>query len=77
MGFLVKASLCDIIEAMKDTKFDENIWINIPGERGAEPLLLREHLYAPRVEEYDKIYTEELRRSSCRCMYRSIRGKEK
>ena len=36
VGFLVKEYLCGIIEAIKDTKFDENIWIKKPGERGAE-----------------------------------------
>ena len=33
VGFLVKESLCDIIEVIKDTKFDESIWIRVPGER--------------------------------------------
>ena len=28
--------MCDIIEAIKDTKFDESIWIRVPGERGAK-----------------------------------------
>ena len=25
--------MCDIIEVMKDTKFDEKIWLRLPGER--------------------------------------------
>ena len=64
VGFLVKGYLCDIIEVIKETKFDEDIRIK---ERGAKYFLLRKHLYAPRVEEYGKIYTEEVRRSSSRC----------
>ena len=52
VGFLVKEYLCDIIEVIKDTKFDENIW---------------KYLYASTVEEYGKRDTEEVRRGSSRC----------
>ena len=34
VGFLVKEYLCDIVEVIDDTKFDESIWIRVPGERG-------------------------------------------
>ena len=44
--FLVKEYLCDIIEVTKYTKFDENIWIKIPGERGAKCYFLV-NLYMP------------------------------
>ena len=36
MEFLVKEYMCDVIEVVKDTNFDERIWIKIPGERGAQ-----------------------------------------
>ena len=31
VGFLVKECLCDIIEGIKDTEFDESIWIRYKG----------------------------------------------
>ena len=33
--FLVKQFLCGAVEVIKDTKFDESVWIKVPGERGA------------------------------------------
>ena len=36
VGFLVKELLCDIIEVIEDTKFDESIWLRVPDERGAK-----------------------------------------
>lgn len=29
-GFLAEEYLCDIIEAIKDTKFDESTWMMVP-----------------------------------------------
>ena len=63
-GFLVKEYPCGTIEVIKDTKFDESIWVKIPGERGAKYYLVGNIYMPPRVEEYDKRYTEEVRRSS-------------
>ena len=40
VGFLVKEYLCDIIEVIKDTKFDESMWTRVPGERGAKYVFL-------------------------------------
>ena len=30
--------MCDIIEVMKDTTFDESIWLRVPGERETKDL---------------------------------------
>ena len=35
VGFLVKELLCDIVEVIEDTKYDESILLRVPGERGA------------------------------------------
>ena len=35
VGFLLKEYLCNIRDVIKDTTFDENIWVRVPGERGA------------------------------------------
>ena len=35
-GFLAKEYLCDTIEVIKDTKFDESMWVKVPEERGAK-----------------------------------------
>ena len=32
--------MCDIIEVMKDTTFDESIWLRVPGERGTKDLFV-------------------------------------
>ena len=40
--FLVKEYMRDIIEVMKDTTFDENIWLRVPGERGTKDLFVRQ-----------------------------------
>ena len=32
-GVEFKEYLCNIIKVIKDTKFDESIWIRVPGER--------------------------------------------
>ena len=46
VGFLVKEYLCDIIEVISDTKFDESIWLRVPGERGAKDFFLG-NIYMP------------------------------
>ena len=47
VGFLVKEYMCcDIIEVMKDTKFDENIWLRVPGERGTKDIFVG-NIYMP------------------------------
>ena len=33
------------MEVIKDTKFDESMWIRVPGERGAKEFFLGKHLY--------------------------------
>ena len=38
--FLVKEYMRDIIEVMKDTTFDESIWLRVPGERGTKDLFV-------------------------------------
>ena len=38
--------MCDIVEVIKDTKFDESIWIRVPGERGAKYFSLG-NIYMP------------------------------
>ena len=43
---LVEKYLCHIIEVIKDTKFDESRWIDIPGERGAKCYFLG-NIYMP------------------------------
>ena len=30
----------DIVEVIDDTKFDENIWIRVPGERGKRDIFV-------------------------------------
>ena len=50
VGFLVKEYLCDIVEVIDDTKFDDSVWIRVPGER-REGYICWENLYASRIEE--------------------------
>ena len=67
MGFLVKEYLCDIIEVMKDTKFDASTWIKIPGERGAKYYLLGNIYMPPESKNTIKYIQRKARRSSSRC----------
>jgi len=46
VGFLVKEYMCDIIEVMKDTTFDESIWLRVPGERGTKDFFVG-NIYMP------------------------------
>ena len=46
VGFLVENYFCDIIEVIKDTKFDESMCIRVPGERGAKDFFVR-NIYMP------------------------------
>ena len=46
VGFLVKDYLCDIVEVIDDTKFDESIWIRVPGERGKRDMFVG-NIYMP------------------------------
>ena len=46
VGFLVKEYLRDIVEVIDDTKFDESIWIRIPGERGKRDIFVG-NVYIP------------------------------
>ena len=48
VGFLliVKEYLGDIIQEIKDIKFDESIWTKVPGERGAKHYFLG-NIYMP------------------------------
>ena len=38
--------MCDIIEVMKDTKFDESMWLRVPEERGTKDLFVG-NIYMP------------------------------
>ena len=40
VGLLVKEYLCDIVEVIDETKFDESIWIRVPGKWGRRVYLL-------------------------------------
>ena len=46
VGFLVKEYLCDIVEVIDDTKFDESTWIRVPGERGKRDMFVG-NIYMP------------------------------
>ena len=78
VGFLGKDYLCDIIEVIKDTKFDENVWTRVPGERGAKYFILGNICMPPESKSMVKeiLHTEEARSGSRRCTA-SIKGKEK
>ena len=39
--------LCDIVEVIDDTKFDESIWIRVPGERGKRYIFICWDVYMP------------------------------
>ena len=47
VGFLVNRIMCDIIEGIEDTKYDEIIWLRVPGENGAKYFFLG-NIYMPR-----------------------------
>ena len=34
--FLSQEYFCDGIEVIEDTKFDERVWVRVPGDRGAK-----------------------------------------
>ena len=61
IGFLVKEFLCDTIEVIEDTTYDENIWIRVPGERAAKYFFLDTFTCPSRVKQYGK---QRYRRSS-------------
>ena len=42
----LKDYLCDIVEVIDDTKFDESIWIRVPGERGKRSIFVG-NIYVP------------------------------
>ena len=46
VGFLVKEHMCDVIEVISDTKFNESMWIRVPGERGRKDLFVG-NVYIP------------------------------
>ena len=46
LGFLVNEYLCGIIEVIEDTKFDESIWLRVPGERRVKYFFLG-NMYMP------------------------------
>ena len=50
VGFLVKEFLCDIIEVIEDTTFDDTNTVKGARGEGSEMFFLRKHLHAPRVE---------------------------
>ena len=39
-GFLFKGCLCDVIEVIQHTNFDETIWLRVPGEKEVKHILL-------------------------------------
>ena len=46
VGFLVKEHMCDVIEVISDTKFNESMWIRVPGERGRKDMFVG-NVYMP------------------------------
>ena len=37
---MVKEYLCEIVEIIDGTKFDESIWVRVPGERGKRDIFV-------------------------------------
>ena len=64
VGFLVENYFCDIIEVIKDTKFDESMCIRVPGERGAKCFFLGNICMPPESKITVKRDTVEVRRDS-------------
>ena len=58
--------MCNMIEVIKDINFDGTLQVKVSGERGTESFV-ENHLFAPKIEEYGKVYAERVRKYSRRC----------